>query len=137
MTAQSQRRSAKTPGTVNPATQRRRLQSQLGGGGHGIHREAQPHTDSLPRRGACCPELPPKARPQLRILTEGGNWEQSSGHHQGGRAGRKHKVGRERQRQHKARHAGPQTPTSEPLGSAAAKDAVYLCKLAFAHTHVP
>ena len=31
---------------------------------------------------------------------------------------KKHKVGRKRQRRHKARHAGSQTPTSEPYSSA-------------------
>ena len=52
------------------------------------------------------------------------------------RAGQiKHKAGRERQRRHKARHAGPQTPTSEPLSNAATTDTVYRCVRALAPTH--
>ena len=46
-----------------------------------------------------------------------------------------HKVGRQRQRRHKARHAGHQTPTSEPLSSAAATGTVYQCIRALAPTH--
>ena len=65
------------------------------------------------------------------ILTEGGKWERNLGH-QGWRAGQKNKkvVGRERQRRHKTRHTAPQTPTSEPLSSAAATDAVLMCQRA-------
>ena len=47
---------------------------------------------------------------------------------------KKHKVGRERQRRHKVRHAGPQTPTSEPLSSAAATGRFCTCANAHSHT---
>ena len=82
----------------------------IGGGGIQLHKQAHSLAKVNAAQSSAFHPNTKRRGPQSRILKESGNLTKSHAQHQGGWAGQKNMVGRERQRRHKARHAGPRRP---------------------------